>query len=67
MILSTLLGKEKSFEREKEIFGEGYSFHKKQDALFPGDIQFQYGGNTSSADMGTFSFRPIMAYLERCQ
>jgi hypothetical protein len=52
---------------ETEIFAEGYSFHKKQDDLYPGDIQFQYGGITSSADIGTFSFLPIMAYLERCQ
>jgi hypothetical protein len=39
---------------ETEIFAEIYSFLKKQDGLFSGDIQFQYGGNTSSADKGTF-------------
>jgi hypothetical protein len=43
-LFSTLYWAKKKVLRETEILAEGYSFHKKQDGLFPGDIQFQYGG-----------------------
>ena len=41
---------------QTEIFVEGYSLPRKQEGLSSGDIQFQYGGDTNSADRGTFHF-----------